>query len=64
MLLIPVLRRVGLNAINLSGDEIKKHETLKGQRIKYGYREGDINHVDILVEGKDLRTTFQSGIYS
>ena len=37
MLLMPVVQRVGLNGMNLSGDEIKHHSTLEGQRIKYGH---------------------------
>lgn len=53
MLLMPVVQRVGPNGMNLIGDEIKHHSTLQGQRIKYGYREGDVKHVDILFEGRD-----------
>lgn len=64
MLLMPVVQRVGPNGTNLSGDEIKHHITLGGQRINYGHREGDIRHVDILFEGRDplIRTAFQSDI--
>ena len=51
MLLMPVVQRVGPNGMNLIGDEIKHHSTLEGQRIKYSYREGDVKHVDILLEG-------------
>jgi len=53
MLLMPVVQRVGPNGMNLIGDEIKHHSTLEEQRIKYGYREGDVKHVDILSEGRD-----------
>lgn len=42
MLLMPVVQRVGLNVMNPIGDEIKNHSTLEGQKIKYGYREGDV----------------------
>jgi hypothetical protein len=53
MLLMPVVQRVGPNGMNLIRDEIKHHSTLEGQRIKHGYREGDVKHVDILFEGRD-----------
>lgn len=64
MLLMPVIQRVGPNGMNLSGGEIKHQSTLEGQRIKYGYRESDVKHVDTLFQGSDLlrRTAFQSDI--
>lgn len=63
---MPVVQRVGPNGMNPIGDEIENHSTLEGQKIKYGYREGDVKHVDILFKGRDplRRTTFKSDIYA
>ena len=62
MLLMPVVQRVGPNGMNLIGDEIKHHITLEGQRIKYSYREDDVKHVDILLEGGIRREKQRFGV--
>ena len=53
MLLSPVMERIGKEeGMNLSGEEIFNHPSLRDQKIRYDYRKmpGGLKKVDLLFE--------------
>jgi hypothetical protein len=70
MLLSPVIKRIGKEGMNLSGDEIKSHPKLLWKRIKYDYvegKEGEPNRVDVVFLGRgeyEARRSWAPGVYT